>query len=76
MRIEENEYDEQLEMGKKVEREHAPTYQRLVAYVRERRQLPPAEWLYASIARDHLNLNNPVDPGNPRYYTILEDAGL
>jgi hypothetical protein len=76
MKIEENDYDEQLEIGRQEEREHEPTYRRLVAYIREHRQLPPPEWLYTSIARDHLDLGNPIKSGNAKYYTILEDAGL
>jgi hypothetical protein len=69
-------YDSQFAKGREVEKEHLPTYDRLVDYVREFRKLPPKEWLFDSIAKDHLDLNNPVDPGNPRYYDILLGAGL
>jgi len=74
--VDDNPYQVQLVKGQKVEREHTPTYERLVAYVREFRKLPPPDWLFDSIARDHLDTKNPIEPGNPLYYDILKKAGL
>ena len=74
--LDEDVYAAQLAKGQKVEREHTPTYERLVAYVRLHRSLPPPSWLFDSIAKDHLDLNNPIEAGNPLYYDILEKAGL
>jgi hypothetical protein len=74
--VDEDVYAMQLAKGRRVEREHTPTYDRLVAYVREFRKLPPSDWLFDSIAKDHLDIKNPIDPGNPLYYDILEKAGL
>lgn len=61
---------EQMSKGLAVEREHQPTYDRLVEYMRLNGGLPPAEWLFAGIARDHL------ENEDPRYYDRLEATGL
>lgn len=60
---------EQMSEGIKTETEHEPTYARLEAYVKENGKLPPARWLYASIAQDHL-------AENPDYYGILKTVHL
>lgn len=60
---------EQMSEGISTEHEHAPTYARLEAFIKENGKLPPARWLYASIAQDHL-------AENPEYYSILKKARL
>ena len=68
--------DDQLRMGFEVEHEHMPTYERLVQYFKDHDALPSPEWLFKSITVDHLDPNNPIEPGNPEYYTVLKGAGL
>lgn len=67
---------DQFNMGRKVEKEHQPTYDRLVAYFNKHSKLPPPEWLFDSIAVDHLDPENAVEPGKEDYYSILKKAGL
>jgi len=55
----------QLEIGKKIEKEHNPTYLFLEDYVEKHGKLPPKEEFYQSIAEDHLKENN-------AYYTYLK----
>ncbi len=66
----------QLEMGRRVEQEHLPTYERLKAYLLANGELPSMDWFADSIAHDHLDPDNPVEAGKPDYYTVLKDAGL
>ena len=47
--------ERQLEMGKKVEHEHQPTYDFLVDYVSQHNKMPPSIELFKRIALDHLH---------------------
>ena len=67
---------DQIEQGRAVEREHQPTYDRLETYLRIHGRLPPPEWLFESIAYDHLDPSNPIEPGKVDYYETLKKAGL
>jgi len=62
-------YKIQLSKGKKVEREHYPTYQKLQAYHKKTGKCLSKEEFAGSIAKDHLKEDK-------NYYTKLEKAKL
>ena len=61
--------DDGLRAGVEAESEHQRVYDLLENYVRINKHMPPAEVLFALIARDHLD-------EDPDYYKKLADAGL
>lgn len=62
-------YKTQLRIGKKVEREHYPTYKKIVAYQKRTGKIMPKEQVYENIAKNHLQEDK-------KYYSKLIKAGL
>jgi hypothetical protein len=63
-------YSTQLKRGKIVEKEHYPTYKKMLAYHQKTGKCLPKEKFAEDIAKDHLR-ERPND-----YYTRLDKAGL
>jgi len=62
-------YKTQLKMGKKIEKEHYPTYKKIVAYQKRTGKIMPKEKVYENIAKNHISEDS-------SYYTKLKKAGL
>lgn len=62
-------YKVQMKMGRKIEREHYPTYKKIVAYNKRTGKIMPKEKVYENIAKNHL-------AEDKNYYTKLKKAGL
>ena len=62
-------YKQQLKQGKKVEKEHYPTYRKMLAYHKKTGQCLSKEKFAEDIAKDHLKESK-------NYYSKLQKAKL